>query len=150
MAHFIPCQKTNDATHIANLYFIELVRLHGFPRSIVSNMDTKFVGHFWRNLWKRLGTNLSFSSTYHPQTYGKTEVVNKSLGNLLRSLVTEKGRQWDQIPTQAKFAFNNSLNRSTWKSPFAILYGIQPRGIIELIDMNQDEFRSAGAEDFST
>jgi hypothetical protein len=89
MAHFIPCQKTNDLTHVGNMFFKEVVRLHDQPRSIVSDRDKKFVGHFWRTLWKKLGTYLSFSSTYHPQKDGKTEVVNKSLGNLLRSLVTE-------------------------------------------------------------
>ena len=50
---------------------------------------------------------------------------------------------------QAKFAFNYLVNMSTGKSPFEIVYGIQPRGITELRDLNQDEFRSAGAEDFA-
>jgi hypothetical protein len=65
------------------------VRLHGFPRSIVSDRDTKFVGNFWRTLWKNLGTELSFSFAYHLQMDGKTKVVNRSLGDLLRILVTE-------------------------------------------------------------
>jgi hypothetical protein len=149
MAHFIPCQKTSDATHVANLFFKEVVRLHGFPRSIVSDRDTKFVGHFWRTLWKKLGTEISFSSAYHPQTDGQTEVVNRSLGDLLRSLVTEHHSQWDQILAQAEFAYNDSVNRSTGKSPFQIIYGMNPRGVSELRDLKQSEFRSTGAEDFT-
>ena len=70
MAHFIPCQKTSDATHIVNLFFKEIIKLHGLLRSIMSDQDTKFIGNFWRNLRKKLGASLSFSSAYHPQTDG--------------------------------------------------------------------------------
>jgi hypothetical protein len=149
MAHFIPCQKTSDAMHVANLFFKEVVRLHGLPKSIVSDRDTKFVGHFWRTLWKKMGTNLSFSSAYHPQMDGQTEVVNRSLGDLLRSLVVEHHSQWDQILPQAEFVYNDSPNQSTEHSPFHIMYGMQPRGVSELRDLEQSEFRSASAEDFA-
>jgi hypothetical protein len=100
MEHFIPCQKTSDATHIANLFFKEVIRLNGFPKSIVSDRDTKFIRNFWRTLWKKLGTNLMFSSSYHPQMDGQMEVVNISLGDLMRSLVIEHHSSWDNILPQ--------------------------------------------------
>jgi hypothetical protein len=70
MSHFIPSQNNSDATHVENLFFKEVVRLHRFPRSIVSDRDTKFVGNLWRMLWKKFGTELYFSYAYHPQTDG--------------------------------------------------------------------------------
>jgi hypothetical protein len=71
--------------------------------------------------------------------------VNIILRDFLRSLVTEHHSQWDHIPPQAEFAYNDSLNRSIGKSPFQIVYGIHPKGAYELKDSEQDEFRSASA-----
>ena len=96
MAHFIACKKTSDAVNVAQLYFREVYRLHGLPQSIVSDCDVRFLSHFWRYFWRLANTTLNFSSAYHPQTDGQIEVVNRSLGNLLQSLVSDHLKSWDQ------------------------------------------------------
>jgi hypothetical protein len=68
MAHFIPCHKTDDAIHVVDLFFREIVHLHSIPNTIISGWVTKFLSHFGRTLWAKLGTKLLFSTTCHPQT----------------------------------------------------------------------------------
>ncbi|GJX18066.1 putative reverse transcriptase domain-containing protein [Tanacetum coccineum] len=83
-----------------------------------STKAPSFLSHFWRSLWKMVNTQLNFSSAYHPQTDGQTEIVNMSFGNLLRCLVGEHVKAWDQKLCQAEFAHNHVVNRSTEFSPF--------------------------------
>jgi hypothetical protein len=66
MAHFIPCHKSDNTSHVVDLFFAENVRLHGVPNTIVLDRDAKFISHFWATLWLKLGTKLLFSTTCHP------------------------------------------------------------------------------------
>lgn len=66
VAHFLPCHKTNDASHTADLYLKEVVRIHDMPLSIVSDCVSKFLTYFWIKLWRNLDTKSKFSMTFHP------------------------------------------------------------------------------------
>ena len=135
MAHFVPCHTTHDATQIANLYFKEIVRLHGIPKTMVSDRDTKFLSHFWLTLWRKMGTHLKFSTTCHPQTDGQTEVTNRTLGTLLRVLVKKNIKAWDELLAHAEFAFNRAPSKATGLSPFQIVYGQNPRTPLDLTSL---------------
>jgi hypothetical protein len=136
MAHFIPCHKIDDASIVAQLFFREIIRLHGIPKTIVSDRDAKFLSHFWRSLWNKLGNKLLFSTTCHPQTDGQTEVVNRTLSTMLRAILDKNLRRWEDCLPHVEFAYNHATHYSTKMCPFQIVYGYIPKVPIDLISLN--------------
>ena len=65
-AHFFAISLDYSATQVAELFFREEFRLHGLPKTIVSDRDKKFTGAFWRELFRLVGTKLAMSTSYHP------------------------------------------------------------------------------------
>jgi hypothetical protein len=132
MAHFIPCHKTDDASNIADLFFREVVRLHGVPNTIVSDRDAKFLSYFWKTLWAKLGTKLLFPTTCHPQTDGQTDVMNRTLSTMLRVVLKNNIKMWDECLPHIEFAYNRSLHSTTKMCPVQIVYGFLPRAPLDL------------------
>nr|KYP49715.1 Transposon Ty3-I Gag-Pol polyprotein [Cajanus cajan] len=112
-----------------------MVKLHGPPKSIVSDRDTKFLSHFWRVLWSRLGTKLFFSTTCHPQTDGQTKIVNRSLYTMLRTVLKGNHKSWDEYLPHIEFAYNRVVHKTTNVSPFEVVYGFNPLTPMDLIPL---------------
>ncbi|KAK1694867.1 hypothetical protein QYE76_011564 [Lolium multiflorum] len=125
--------ETNDLTNIPSS--LEVVRLHGIPASIVSDRDVKFMSYLWKSLMAKFGVKLLFSSSSHPQTDGQTEVVNRSLSTLLRTLVKTNLKSWEDCLPHAEFAYNRAKHSTTSRSPFMIVYGFEPPTALDILPL---------------
>src|SRR3954470_22817427 len=126
MTHFAPTKTTASAPDTARLFFDHIFRLHGLPKSIVSDRDAKFTSKFWKSLFQTLGTKLAMSTAFHPQTDGQMERANRTLEDMLRAFTSYRQDDWDLHLTAAEFACNNAPNASTGMSPFKINAGRDP------------------------
>jgi hypothetical protein len=111
------------------------VRLHGVPNTIVSDRDAKFLSHFWRTLWFKLGTKLLFPTTFHPQTDGQNEVVNRTLSTMLHAILKDNLRLWEECLAHIEFAYNRSIHSTTKLNPIMVVYGFNPRAPIDLLPL---------------
>lgn len=124
--HFIPLSHPYTAAHIAQLFLDHIFTLHGNPSTIVSDRDPLFMSHFWKEFMKLQGVKLTFSSAYHPQIDGQTEVLNRCLESYLRCMVLDTPLLWLKWLPLAQWWYNTSLHSSIKMSPHEALYGIKP------------------------
>ncbi|KAH7621093.1 putative Transposon Tf2-9 polyprotein [Nannochloris sp. 'desiccata'] len=124
---FVPTFTTASAEDIATLFYKNILCRHGCPSSIVSDRDSKFISSFWQSLWSSVGTRLKLSTSYHPQTDGQTERINRVLEEMLRSFCVLDPASWVNFLPQAAFAYNTAVNASLKSRPFSVVYGRTPK-----------------------
>lgn len=128
-AHFLALSPHYTAASLANIFLHEIYRLHGLPKTILSDRDPIFLSRFWKELFEKIGTKLLHSSAYHPQTDGQTEVVNRCLESYLCCFACDEPNQWSKYLYLAEFWYNTSFHSAIEMTPFQALYGREPPSI---------------------
>lgn len=126
LTHLIPTTITVTAAQLGDLYVKEIVRLHGIPETITSDRDPKFTSAFWQEVQKLLGSRLTMSTAFHPETDGASERVIQTISQVLRALVEPNQTNWLAKLPMAEFALNSSTNASSHYAPFELTYGYLP------------------------
>jgi hypothetical protein len=131
-AHFFPIATDFSAAQVAELFFREVFRLHGLPKTIISDRDSRFMSTFWQELFRLVGTALTPSTSYHPQTDGQTEIINKWVEGYLRNYVAGQQKAWVRWLHLGEYCYNTTQHMSIGMSPFRALYSYDPLSFVEI------------------
>ena len=133
MAHFVPAKKEGlTSLELANLFFKHVYRLHGLPMKIISDRDPRINNDFWKQLFKKAGTQLNISTAERPQTDGQSEVTVRTCIDLLRAFTNSNQDDWIEFIDAVEFAYNNSVSAATGFTPFEMNFGKHPHSLNDL------------------
>ena len=127
MCHFIPTVQSVTASQTAQLLVDNVVKLHGWPSTIVSDRDPRFTSDFWKSLMKHMKVHLNMSSADHPETDGQTERMNRTLLSIIRAFTNAHGTNWATHLSMFEFAYNNATHEGSSFTPFFLNYAQHPR-----------------------
>nr|GFC40469.1 reverse transcriptase domain-containing protein [Tanacetum cinerariifolium] len=122
-AHFFPIRDNDPLDKLERLYLNRIVARYIIPVSIIYDRDGRFTSNFWRSFQKALGTDISMSTAYHPETDGQSERIIQTLEDMLHACVIDFGKGWVKHLPLAKFSYNNSYHASIKAAPYEALYG---------------------------
>ena len=120
------------AEECASIVYEKVFREHGWPLELISDRDTKFTSAFWKELFSRVGTTLSFGYSYHQRFDGQTEVMNRVVKEILRCYIDQKQTNWAILLPDVVQSINNSVGVSSGMAPNEIYYGRKHLRPVEL------------------
>ncbi|GKV44052.1 hypothetical protein SLEP1_g51279 [Rubroshorea leprosula] len=123
---FILAPRDGKAEEAACLFFKHVVKYWGLPRIIISDPNPRFTRKFWRELFKLMGSNFHFSTSFHPQTDRQTKRVNTLLELYFRHFMSANQHDWAKLLDVAQFSYNLQWSKATQQSPFEIMTSQQP------------------------
>ena len=112
LAHFLPLKTSYYVEDYDRLYIKQVIRLHGVPISIISDIGTYFNAQFFKSFQKGLGSEISLSTTFHPQTDGQVERTIQTLADMLRDSVIDFNGNQDYYLPLIEFTYNNIYHSS--------------------------------------
>ncbi len=133
--------RTISAKSVAEALFRIISRV-GIPKEILTDQGTAFMSRTLSELYELLGIKSIRISVYHPQTDGLVERFNRTLKSMVRKFVKEDAKNWDKWLEPLLFAVREVPQASTGFSPFKLLYGHQPRGVLDVIKASWEEVPS--------
>ncbi|GKC86769.1 putative reverse transcriptase domain-containing protein, partial [Tanacetum coccineum] len=107
-ALFLPIRENDPLDKLARLYLNRIVERHGIPDSIICDRDGRFTSNFWRSFQKALGTDISMSTVYHPETDGQSERTIQTLEDMLCACVIDFGKGWVKHLPLAEFSYKTA------------------------------------------
>ena len=132
--HLIPLKygKAGGA-EVARLFFDNIWRLHGAPRKIVTDRDSRFTTPFWNTLNKLMGVQINMTTAYNPRGDGQSENTNRTVESILRKFVNHRQTNWAEKLTAVEYAINDSIHSATGFTPFKLDTGMNPSTNIDFV-----------------
>ncbi len=126
----IPLRKATSKA-IGQELFLLCSRV-GIPSEILTDQGTPFMSRLMADLCRLLQVRQIKTTVYHPQTDGLVERFNQTLKQMLRRVAADDRRDWDKMLPYVLFGIREVPQASTGFTPFELLFGRQPRGLLDV------------------
>lgn len=138
--------KNQTAKQVGEVLWKEFFLDFGWPNRLHSDRGASFTGKLAKELHKMANVNISLSAPHHPPSNGQCERFNRTLLDMIATLEIEKKKNWSKHLKYLTHAYNCTKNDSTKFSPFELMFGRQPR---LLVDWYFNIFRSEEPIEYS-